>query len=79
MRSMLDEKKKAADRYLKRQVLGEGTYGVVYKAFDTMVFYFPLSFPLFFPKQSQIYKKQIIQIKFKLFGSLFETWEGRNQ
>ena len=54
MRSMLDEKKKAADRYLKRQVLGEGTYGVVYKAFDTMVFYFPLSFPLFFPKQSQI-------------------------
>lgn len=36
MRSMLDEKKKAADRYLKRQVLGEGTYGVVYKAFDTM-------------------------------------------
>ncbi|RVW33996.1 hypothetical protein CK203_044015 [Vitis vinifera] len=33
---MLDEKKKVADRYLKRQVLGEGTYGVVYKAFDTM-------------------------------------------
>lgn len=28
--------KKVADRYLKRQVLGEGTYGVVYKAFDTL-------------------------------------------
>ncbi|KAL8463678.1 hypothetical protein ACS0TY_034363 [Phlomoides rotata] len=27
--------KKVADRYLKRQVLGEGTYGVVYKVTDT--------------------------------------------
>ncbi|CAH1431351.1 unnamed protein product [Lactuca virosa] len=27
--------KKAADRYVKRQVLREGTYGVVYKAIDT--------------------------------------------
>lgn len=25
------------DRYLRRQVLGEGTYGVVYKATDTKV------------------------------------------
>jgi len=29
--------KKLADRYLKREVLGEGTYGVVFKAIDTQV------------------------------------------
>ena len=28
---------KPVDRYLRRQVLGEGTYGVVYKATDTKV------------------------------------------
>lgn len=33
----LDPSKKVADRYLKREVLGEGTYGVVYKAIDTHV------------------------------------------
>lgn len=32
-----DTEKKVADRYLKREVLGEGTYGVVYKAIDTKV------------------------------------------
>ncbi|KAK4742858.1 hypothetical protein SAY87_000859 [Trapa incisa] len=30
-----DLSKKVADRYLKREKLGEGTYGVVYKAIDT--------------------------------------------
>ena len=29
--------KKVADRDLKREVLGEGTYGVVFKAIDTKV------------------------------------------
>jgi serine/threonine protein kinase len=29
--------KRVADRYLKREVLGEGTYGVVFKAIDTKV------------------------------------------
>lgn len=29
--------KRVADRYLKREVLGEGTYGVVFKAVDTKV------------------------------------------
>jgi len=36
----LDPSKKVADRYLKREVLGEGTYGVVYKAIDTQVDFF---------------------------------------
>jgi len=27
-----------ADRYLKKELLGEGTYGVVFKALDTKVF-----------------------------------------
>ncbi|KAJ0699421.1 putative protein-serine/threonine kinase [Helianthus annuus] len=33
--------KKVADRYLKREVLGEGTYGVVYKAIDTKLILSP--------------------------------------
>ncbi|XVF53837.1 hypothetical protein PTKIN_Ptkin05aG0131000 [Pterospermum kingtungense] len=33
--AQMDPSKKVADRYLKREVLGEGTYGVVYKAIDT--------------------------------------------
>lgn len=32
---LLAMNRKVADRYLKREVLGEGTYGVVYKAIDT--------------------------------------------
>lgn len=35
--SDIDPSKKVADRYLRREVLGEGTYGVVYKAIDTKV------------------------------------------
>ena len=35
-----DVEKKVADRYLKREILGEGTYGVVYKAIDTTVINF---------------------------------------
>ncbi|CAN8320071.1 unnamed protein product [Cochlearia groenlandica] len=31
----MDQPKKVADRYLKREVLGQGTYGVVFKATDT--------------------------------------------
>jgi cyclin-dependent kinase 7 len=33
----VNPRKKLADRYLKREVLGEGTYGVVFKAIDTQV------------------------------------------
>ena len=32
-----DQPKKVADRYLKQEVLGQGTYGVVFKATDTKV------------------------------------------
>ncbi|KAL5543281.1 hypothetical protein UlMin_010991 [Ulmus minor] len=35
MTTEADPSKKVADRYLKREVLGEGTYGVVFKAIDT--------------------------------------------
>ncbi|KAI4341518.1 hypothetical protein MLD38_026231 [Melastoma candidum] len=35
MASELDQSKKVAGRYLKKEVLGEGTYGVVYRAIDT--------------------------------------------
>lgn len=31
------EEKLVAERYLKREILGEGTYGVVFKAIDTKV------------------------------------------
>jgi cyclin-dependent kinase 7 len=33
----MGERKKLANRYLKHQVLGEGTYGIVFKAIDTQV------------------------------------------
>lgn len=36
--------KKIVDRYLKGEILGEGTYGVVFKAIDTEVKYQLLSF-----------------------------------
>ncbi|KAG2257085.1 hypothetical protein Bca52824_076379 [Brassica carinata] len=31
----MEQRKKVADRYLKQEVLGQGTYGVVFKATDT--------------------------------------------
>ncbi|KAM7267207.1 hypothetical protein ACFE04_009373 [Oxalis oulophora] len=34
--SSMKKSKSAVDRYLQRQILGEGTYGVVYKAIDTI-------------------------------------------
>lgn len=37
--------KRVADRYLKREVLGEGTYGVVFKAVDTKVHLIPSHHP----------------------------------
>jgi len=39
----MEQPKKVADRYLKREVLGQGTYGVVFKATDTKVKMIPLS------------------------------------
>lgn len=33
----MEQPKKVADRYLKRELLGQGTYGVVFKATDTKV------------------------------------------
>lgn len=33
----MDQPKKVADRYLKQETLGQGTYGVVFKATDTKV------------------------------------------
>ena len=45
-------KKNISRRYLMKEVLGEGTYGVVYKAYDTQVHYvttiFHLRLPYFF-------------------------------
>lgn len=41
---LLAMNRKAADRYLKREVLGEGTYGVVYKAIDTKVTFLCIHF-----------------------------------
>ena len=35
--SEMDKPKKVADRYLRQEVLGQGTYGVVFKATDTKV------------------------------------------
>lgn len=54
-----DVEKKVADRYLKREILGECTYGVVYKAIDTKVINFSHSLSIllfsldFFPRNSQ--------------------------
>lgn len=41
MPEMEQQPKKVADRYLKREILGQGTYGVVYKATDTKVISLP--------------------------------------
>lgn len=38
----MEQPKKVADRYLKREVLGQGTYGVVFKATDTKVIFLSL-------------------------------------
>ena len=55
----LDLSKKVADRYLKREVLGEGTYGVVYKAIDTKVTFSDVNFVLFVKEKKQEKKEQL--------------------
>lgn len=44
----MEQPKKVADRYLKQEVLGQGTYGVVFKATDTKVISLLISFKICF-------------------------------
>lgn len=52
--------KKVADRYLKREVLGEGTYGVVFKAIDTKV---PISINVYLLVSRQLSFSTILYLR----------------
>ncbi|KAF2606007.1 hypothetical protein F2Q68_00046384 [Brassica cretica] len=54
-----DQPKKVADRYLKQEVLGQGTYGVVFKATDTKV----TPHSIFFKRSHETKNGQTVAIK----------------